>query len=89
MTGSIVLNERNFDILNFPTSLEDITAGRAFRGGGQEFRLEAVPGNQFQRYTASWRDPRIFDSLYSLSVSGVLLQPRRTWSTTRTGSAAG
>jgi outer membrane protein assembly complex protein YaeT len=70
ITGSIVLNERNFDILNFPTSIEDIVAGRAFRGGGQEFRLEAVPGNVFQRYTASWRDPRFLDSLYSLSVSG-------------------
>lgn len=74
ITGSIVLNERNFDILNIPTSWEDITSGRAFRGGGQEFRLEAVPGNQFQRYTASWRDPRIFDSLYSLSVSGYYYQ---------------
>lgn len=74
ITGSIVLNERNFDILNFPTSWDDIVAGRAFRGGGQEFRLEAVPGNQFQRYTASWRDPQIFDSLYSLSVSGYYYQ---------------
>jgi outer membrane protein assembly factor BamA len=70
VTGSIVLNERNFDILNWPTSIEDIVSGRAFRGGGQEFRMEAVPGNQFQRYTVSWRDPRIFDSLYSLSTSG-------------------
>jgi outer membrane protein insertion porin family len=70
VTGSIVLNERNFDILNFPTSWEDIVEGRAFRGGGQEFRLEAVPGNQFQRYTASWRDPRFLDSLFSLSLSG-------------------
>ena len=69
ITGSIVLNERNFDILNFPTSWDDVMAGRAFRGGGQEFRLEAVPGNVFQRYTVSWRDPRIFDSLYSLSTS--------------------
>jgi outer membrane protein insertion porin family len=69
ITGSIVLNERNFDILNFPTSFEDVISGRAFRGGGQEFRLEAVPGNQFQRYTMSWRDPRIFDSLYSLNLS--------------------
>jgi outer membrane protein assembly complex protein YaeT len=74
VTGSIVLNERNFDILNFPTSWEEIASGRAFRGGGQEFRLEAVPGNQFQRYTVSWRDPRIFDSLYSLSLSGYYYQ---------------
>lgn len=70
VTGSIVLNERNFDILNVPTSWEDISSGRAFRGGGQELRLEAVPGNRFQRYTATWRDPRIFDSLYGLNLSG-------------------
>lgn len=74
VTGSIVLNERNFDILRVPTSFEDVVSGRAFRGGGQEFRLEAVPGNVFQRYTASWRDPRLFDSLYSLSVSGYFYQ---------------
>jgi outer membrane protein assembly complex protein YaeT len=74
ITGSVVLNERNFDILNFPTSWDDIVNGRAFRGGGQEFRLEAVPGNQLQRYTVSWRDPRIFDSLYSLSLSGYYYQ---------------
>lgn len=70
ITGSVVLNERNFDILRFPTSIEDILAGRAFRGGGQEFRLEAVPGNVFQRYTASWRDPALFQSPYSLGLSG-------------------
>lgn len=70
ITGSIVLNERNFDILRFPTSFEDILAGRAFRGGGQEFRLEAVPGNIFQRYSVSWRDPALFQSVYSLGLSG-------------------
>ncbi|MEZ6143674.1 MAG: outer membrane protein assembly factor BamA [Zavarzinella sp.] len=70
ITGSVVWNERNFDLFRFPTSIDDITSLRAFRGGGQEFRLEAVPGNIFQRYTASWRDPRLFDSPYSLSVSG-------------------
>lgn len=69
ITGSVVLNERNFDLFRVPTSFDDVFSGRAFRGGGQEFRLEAVPGNVFQRYTVSWRDPRIFDSLYSLSTS--------------------
>ncbi len=69
ITGSLVLNERNADIFNFPTSIEELLSGRAFRGGGQEFRAEAVPGNVFQRYTVSWRDPRLFDSLYSLSTS--------------------
>ncbi|VTS05695.1 outer membrane protein assembly factor BamA [Tuwongella immobilis] len=69
LSGSIVLNERNFDLFNPPTSFEDILAGRAFRGGGQEFRLEAVPGNEFQRYTASFREPMLFDSPWSLANS--------------------
>jgi outer membrane protein insertion porin family len=70
LTGSVVLNERNFDIMRFPTSIDDLLSGNAFRGAGQEFRLEAVPGTQLQRYTASWREPFLFDSQYSLGVSG-------------------
>src|SRR5262249_51006666 len=70
LIGSIVLNERNFDILRPPTSLDDILNGRAFRGAGQEFRLEAVPGTEIQRYTISFREPFLFDSLYSLRTSG-------------------
>lgn len=70
LSGSIVLNERNFDIWKFPTSFDDFLAGRAFRGAGQEFRLEAVPGTQAQRYSGTWRDPFIFDTPYSLTVGG-------------------
>jgi outer membrane protein assembly factor BamA len=44
LTGSIVLNERNFDILLPPTSYDELFSGSAFRGAGQEFRIEAVPG---------------------------------------------
>jgi outer membrane protein assembly factor BamA len=74
LVGSIILNERNFDIARPPTSLDDIWEYKAFRGGGQEFRLEAVPGTQLQRYTATWRDPMIFDLPYSLGVSGYFFQ---------------
>jgi outer membrane protein insertion porin family len=74
LTGSIVLNERNFDILHPPTSIDEFLEGRAFRGAGQEFRVEAVPGTQYQRYTVSWREPFLFDSPYSLGVSGYYYQ---------------
>src|SRR5204863_8452947 len=70
LTGSIVLNERNFAILRPPTSLDELLSGRAFRGAGQEFRVEAVPGTQLQRYTVSFREPFLFDSPYSLGTSG-------------------
>jgi outer membrane protein assembly complex protein YaeT len=69
LTGSIVLNERNFDITRPPTSFEDFINGTAFRGAGQEFRIEAVPGTLMQRYVASFREPFLFDSPYSLTVS--------------------
>jgi outer membrane protein assembly complex protein YaeT len=69
LVGSIVLNERNFDLFRPPTSLADILEGRAFRGGGQEFRIEAVPGTQLQRYTISFREPFLFDRPYSLGTS--------------------
>jgi outer membrane protein assembly complex protein YaeT len=70
LTGSIVLNERNFDYSRVPESFDDLLSGHAFRGGGQEFRIEAVPGTTLQRYTASWREPYLFDSVYSLGISG-------------------
>jgi outer membrane protein assembly complex protein YaeT len=70
LTGSIVLNERNFDITKLPTSWDQFLSGQAFRGAGQELRIEAVPGTQVQRYTATWREPFLFDSPYSLTVGG-------------------
>lgn len=70
LTGSVVLNERNFDISRPPTSFEDLLSGQAWRGAGQEFRIEAVPGTQLQRYTASFKEPSLFDSPYSFGVSG-------------------
>jgi outer membrane protein assembly complex protein YaeT len=74
LVGSIVLNERNFDILRPPTSLDDVLNGRAWRGGGQEFRAEAVPGTQLQRYTISFREPFLFDRPISFSASAYYYQ---------------
>jgi outer membrane protein insertion porin family len=74
LTGSVVLNERNFDITRIPTSWDDLLSGSAFRGAGQEFRVEAVPGQYIQRYTTSWREPFLFDSPWSLSLSGYYYQ---------------
>jgi outer membrane protein insertion porin family len=70
LNGSIVLNERNFDITRFPTSWDDFRQGRAWRGAGQEFRLEAQPGTQFQRYSATFREPYLLDTQFGLTASG-------------------
>ncbi|MFY9253887.1 MAG: BamA/TamA family outer membrane protein [Fuerstiella sp.] len=70
IVGSFVWDERNFNLFRPPTSFADIIEGRAWRGGGQKFRLEAAPGDTVSRYAVSWTDPYFMYSDYSLSVSG-------------------
>ncbi len=70
VVGSIVLEENNFDILRPPTSFQSLADGTAWRGAGQKFRMEAVPGNIVSRYLISWSDPYFLDTNYSVGVSG-------------------
>ncbi|MEX2286946.1 MAG: BamA/TamA family outer membrane protein [Planctomycetaceae bacterium] len=74
VVGSIILSESNFDIMRPPTSIDDILNGTAWRGGGQKFRLEAVPGTVVSRYMASWTDPFFMNTDYSLGLSGFFYQ---------------
>ena len=68
--GSLVLNERNFDLFRFPTSFSDLFSGNAFRGAGQELRMEAVPGDLVNRYSISLLEPYLFGTDVSLQSSG-------------------
>ncbi len=70
IVGSVILEENNFDILRFPQSFTDLGNGEAWRGNGQRFRLEAIPGDIVSRYLVSWSDPYFLDTDYSLGVSG-------------------
>ncbi len=70
VVGSIVLDERNFDIMRPPTSWDDLWTGRAWRGNGEQFRLEAVPGALVNRYLVNWRNPYFLDQDVSFGVSG-------------------
>jgi len=70
LVGSIVIDERNFDWRRIPTSWEDFRSGRAFRGAGQQFRIEAAPGTQVSRYLFSFSEPYLFDTPVSLGLSG-------------------
>ncbi len=68
--GQIQLVERNFDITRVPNGWNDW--GNAFRGGGQQLNISAIPGNQLQRYSATITEPYLFDTPISLSVTGFL-----------------
>ncbi|MHB1425456.1 MAG: outer membrane protein assembly factor BamA [Gemmataceae bacterium] len=69
LTGQIVLNERNFDLFNPPTSLQDFLNGTAWRGAGQNFRIMAMPGTIMQQYMATFTEPYLFDTPNNFSDS--------------------
>lgn len=86
LVGSIVVDEQNFDIRRFPTSWEDVRSGRAFRGAGQKFRVEAAPGTQVSRYLFNFAEPYLFDTPVSYGLSGYYFNRfYRNWNEQRAG----
>ena len=70
LVGTITLDEQNFDWTRFPNSWEDIRNGTAWRGAGQHLQLQAMPGTQVQRYSASFQEPYLFNTPVALGLSG-------------------
>jgi outer membrane protein insertion porin family len=69
VVGSVVLDEQNFDWTRFPTSWEEVRNATAWRGAGQKFRVELVPGTQVQRYMINFQEPYLGYSDVSLGLS--------------------
>jgi outer membrane protein insertion porin family len=74
LSGYVMIQETNFDILNPPRSLTEIFNGQAFRGRGQEFRLEFSPGTQINRALVSFHDPYVFDLPIGFGATGYIFQ---------------
>jgi len=86
LIGSLVIDEQNFDWTRFPRSFEDIRNATAWRGAGQRFRMEAVPGTQVQRYLISFQEPYLLDTAVGLGLSGFYYDRRFTeWDEQRLG----
>ncbi|AGA30527.1 BamA/OMP85 family outer membrane protein [Singulisphaera acidiphila] len=74
LNGSLTITEKNFDLFNVPRSFDDITSGKAFRGGGQDFQVSLMAGTLINRFTVSLRDPYLFDLPIGGGASGYLFQ---------------
>ena len=68
VTGRIAVVQRNFDIMDWPETPGELTSGRAFRGGGQTFRAEVLPGDRIETYSISLTEPHLLDTNYSGTV---------------------
>lgn len=90
VTGQITIDEQNFDWRRFPSSVDQIIDGTAFRGGGQRLRIEAMPGTRVQRYMVNFVEPYLWDTPVSLSLSGFLFDRNYfDWAERRLGGRAG
>jgi outer membrane protein insertion porin family len=67
LIGNLSLEQKNFDIANFPNSFDEFIHGKSFTGQGQYFQLSLEPGTQLQRYRIRLEEPSLFDSPYSAS----------------------
>lgn len=63
--GRISLTQRNFDVTDVPDTPGELFSGRAFRGAGQVFSIEALPGDRIETYSVSLTEPHLFDTDYS------------------------
>jgi outer membrane protein assembly complex protein YaeT len=66
--GQIILEQRNFDITDWPESFEEFIRGQAFKGAGQRMRLSLEPGTEVTRYSIDFTDPYAWDKPLSLNV---------------------
>ncbi len=87
LSGQLTIDERNFDYRSIPRSWDDVASGRAFRGGGQNLRVELMPGTLVQRYTVNWTERNLFGYLpYSLSIGGFFFTRQyQDWTEQRLG----
>ncbi len=76
IVGQFTVDEKDFDITRFPRNFGDILNGTAFRGAGQQFRLELVPGQDIQRYLVSFTEPYFLNTDFSFSASGYFFDRR-------------
>ncbi|MAE61015.1 MAG: outer membrane protein assembly factor BamA [Planctomycetaceae bacterium] len=75
--GALGLTQRNFDITDTPESFGELLKGQAFRGAGQYFAITLQPGDEFQRYQVSFREPYIFDTNFFLDTNAFFFTRQR------------
>lgn len=61
-SAQISFRQRNFDVADLPDTWGELFAGRAFRGAGQVFSVDLLPGNLTQNYQISLTEPNLFET---------------------------
>jgi outer membrane protein insertion porin family len=68
LIGGVTYDERNFDITNWPTSIQDFIERQAFKGGGRHMRISVMPGTLQSTFSVSYTEPYLYDKPISLNL---------------------
>ncbi len=68
--GQLGMRQSNFDLFRPPRSFEEAVTGRGFRGAGQTFSVDLMPGNEQQNYSVSLLEPHLFETDLSGRATG-------------------
>ncbi len=68
--GQVILEQRNFDITDWPESFGEFITGNAFKGAGQTLMIRLEPGTIVSQYLVSFTEPYFQDKPLSLNISG-------------------
>jgi outer membrane protein insertion porin family len=69
--GQLVVEQRNFDINDWPESFYEFITGQAFKGAGQHLRIALSPGTEVSEYSISFTEPYFKNKPISLDVVGL------------------
>ncbi|MFC1792205.1 outer membrane protein assembly factor [Planctomycetota bacterium] len=70
VVGQLIWEQRNFDARDWPESFEEFITMRAFKGAGQNLRVELMPGTEWSRYSVTFTEYYFQDKPTSLDVIG-------------------
>jgi outer membrane protein insertion porin family len=68
--GQLVVEQRNFDITDWPESFGEFITGNAFKGAGQTLRIALEPGTIVSQYSISFTEPYFRDRPVSFNLAG-------------------
>jgi outer membrane protein assembly complex protein YaeT len=75
--GSLSVENRNFDLFDWPRSWGEFFRGRAFKGDGQRLLFQFEPGTEVTRFRISFTEPYLLDRPIRLDTSAYLFQRGR------------
>ena len=77
VAGNIMIENRNFDLFDWPRNFSEFFKGQSFRGAGQTMRIQLEPGTEFIRFRIDFLEPYLFDREITFGQSFYLFQRGR------------